>query len=60
MLVRAKVSFAGTFSMYRGEIKECSDKAILQDLLSAEYVEEVKQDAPKGGKANESKRNNSK
>jgi len=61
MLVRAKVSFAGTFSMYKGEVKECSDKAVLQDLLQAGYIEEVKQEkTTKGGKKNESKRNNSK
>ena len=42
MKVKAKVSFAGVFSMISGEIKECSDKAILQDLLRAGYVEEVK------------------
>lgn len=61
MLVRAKVSFAGAFSMYKGEVKECSDKAILQDLLQAEYVEEVtiEKTVEKGGDARESKRNNS-
>lgn len=60
MLVRAKVSFVGTFSMYKGEVKECSDEAVLQDLLKAGYIEEVKQEAPKGGSQNESKRNKSK
>lgn len=42
MKVKALVSFAGAFSMYKGEEKECSDKSILQDLLKAKYVEEVK------------------
>lgn len=42
MKVRALVSFAGTFSMYKGEEKECNNKVILQDLLKAGYVEEVK------------------
>lgn len=42
MKVRALISFAGAFSMYKGEEKECSDNAILQDLLKAKYVEEVK------------------
>lgn len=60
MLVRAKVSFAGTFSMYKGEVKECSDKAVLQDLLQAGYVEEVTEKATKGCNKNEGKRNNSK
>ena len=52
MKVIAKVSFAGAFSMMAGEEKECSDKAILQDLLKAKYVEEVKA-TKKKVKANE-------
>jgi len=60
MKVRALVSFSGAFSMYKGEIKECSDKAILQDLLQAGYVEEVKEKPKKDVKSNENKRNNSK
>ena len=47
MKVRAIISFAGAFSMGRGEEKECSDKAILQDLLQAGYIEEVKTEKPK-------------
>jgi len=43
MKIKALVSFSGAFSMYKGEIKECSDNAILQDLLQAGYVEEVKE-----------------
>jgi len=58
MLVRAKVSFAGTFSMYKGEVKECSNETTLQDLLQAGYIEEVKQETQKGGSQDESKRNN--
>jgi hypothetical protein len=61
VLVRAKTSFTGAFTMYKGEVKECNDKAVLQDLLRAEYIEEVKEEKPqKAVKANESKRNNSK
>jgi hypothetical protein len=65
MLVKANVSFAGTtFNMARNEVKECNDPVVLQDLLSCGYVEEVKQNPkeaiPKGGKANESKRNTGK
>lgn len=41
MKVKALVSFAGAFSMYKGEVKECNDKFILQDLLKAGYVEKV-------------------
>lgn len=71
MLIRANTSFAGAFSMGKGQIEECSDNAILHDLLSCGYVEEyfennkitaieelavVPEDAPKGGIKNESKR----
>lgn len=57
MLVRAIENFASTvFPINKGEVKECSNKAILQDLLKCGYVEEVKQETtPKGGKVNESK-----
>ncbi len=59
MKIKALVSFSGALSMYKGEIKECSDKAILQDLLQAGYVEEVKEKPKKDVKSkNESKRNN--
>jgi hypothetical protein len=76
MLVKANTSFSGvSFNMAKGEVKECSDEAILQDLLSCGYVKEVKpevtvqvkkpkevkpQKPPKGGKANESKSNTGK
>lgn len=57
MLVKAKTSFAGALTMYKGEVKECSDPVVLQDLLKAGYIEEV-ETTTKGGKQNESKRNN--
>lgn len=60
MLVQANISFAGTFSMYAGEIRECNDNIVLHDLLNCKYVEEVKQGATTKGGKNESKRNNSK
>lgn len=61
MKIKALVSFSGAFSMYKGEVRECSDKVILQDLLQAGYIEEVKEEKPKKDvKSNESKRNNSK
>lgn len=41
MIVRAKTSFAGAFSMYKGQVLECNDDVILQDLLSCGYVEKV-------------------
>lgn len=58
MKVKALVSFAGVFSMGCGEVKECSDKAILQDLLQAGYIEKVM--PIKDVKSNESKRNTGK
>lgn len=45
MKIRAKISFCGVLSMGLGEVRECNDKAVLDDLLRAGYVEEVK-DAP--------------
>ena len=47
MKIKALVSFSGAFSMIAGQEMECSDKAILQDLLQAKYIEEVKEDKPK-------------
>jgi len=59
MKIKALVSFSGAFSMSKGEVKEYSDKAILQDLIKAKYVEEVEPEKPKKGvKASESKPNN--
>lgn len=62
MKIKALVSFSGAFSMYKGEVRECSDKVILQDLLQAGYIEEVKEEKPKKDvkSKDESKRNNSK
>lgn len=41
MKVKAKISFAGRLTMYKGEVLECSDDAVLQDLLSCGYIELV-------------------
>ena len=45
MKVRAKVSFAGAFSMYKGEVRECNDDVTLLDLLQAGYIEEVQNES---------------
>lgn len=45
MKVKALVSFSGAFSMYEGEVRECSDDSTLQDLLRIKYIEEVKEEA---------------
>lgn len=43
MLVKALKSFAGTVSMYAGEIREIVDDEIAKDLLKAGHVEEIKE-----------------
>jgi hypothetical protein len=40
--VKALVSFSGIVTMTKGEEKEISNKEIYEDLLRANYVEEVK------------------
>lgn len=51
MKVKALIGFGGAFSMYKGEIKECNNNVILQDLLKSKYVEEVKEpEEPKKGR----------
>jgi hypothetical protein len=49
--VKALKSFSGLITMAQGEEKVIKDKVILDDLLQAEYVEEVKTN--KKVKANE-------
>ena len=41
MKVRAIISFTGTFSMARGEVREISDLAIAENLKKVGYVEEI-------------------
>lgn len=41
MKIKALTSFCGSLCMAKGEIRECSDKTVLADLLDAGYVEEV-------------------
>jgi len=41
--------------MYAGEERECSNQAVLSDLLQAGYIEEIK--PIKDVKSNENKRN---
>lgn len=42
MKIKALCSFSGAFTMAAGEIRECEDSYILEDLLQAGYVEEAK------------------
>lgn len=64
MKIKAKTSFCGILSMAKGEVRECSNQAVLTDLLKAGYVEEVKENpaekkikasTKRGVKADESK-----
>lgn len=45
MLVKALTSFAGKVSMYEGEVRDIADKAIVDDLIHAKYVEPEVQEA---------------
>ena len=40
-MFRALVSFSGLVSMAEGEVREISDKRVVNDLLDAGYVEEI-------------------
>ena len=42
MKYKALVGFSGIVSMAKGEVKELTNPAIIDDLLSANYIEEVK------------------
>lgn len=43
MIYRALVSFSGKLSMAMGEVREISNKSIVDDLLKAGYIEELKE-----------------
>lgn len=47
MLYKATVSFSGIASMVAGEVKELTDKAVINDLLKAGYIIEFKADKAK-------------
>lgn len=55
MKIKALVSFSGAFSMCKGEVLEYGDEYVLQDLLTARYVEEVEETPKKKVKKNENK-----
>lgn len=62
MKIRAKQNFAGILTMYNGQVLECHDQAVLDDLLSCGYVEAVEQTEPAKGSGDDSenKRNTAK
>ena len=41
-MYKAIKSFSGVISMTKGQEKDITDKAIIEDLLHAGYIEEVK------------------
>ena len=41
-MYKALVSFSGIISMAKNEVREIKDKEIINDLLKAGYIEEVK------------------
>ena len=48
MKIRALTSFSGMLCMAKGEVIECDDKEVLDDLTDAGYVEPVEEKkAPK-------------
>lgn len=48
MKIRALTSFSGMLCMAKGEVIECDDKEVLDDLIDAGYVEPVEEKkAPK-------------
>lgn len=42
MKYKALVGFSGIVSMAKGEVKDITDQAIVDDLLEANYIQEVK------------------
>lgn len=56
MKVKANTSFSGTVCMAKGEIKDISDEAVLNDLLKCGYVAPFESEAKK----NENKPDNKK
>lgn len=45
MKIRALTSFCGALTMAKNEVLDCDNEVIVQDLLSAGYVEAVESEA---------------
>ncbi len=66
MKIKANKGFGGVLSMRKGQILEYDNDVVLQDLLKAGYIEEIKEEPQeknvtkkkKGECTRESKRNN--
>ena len=50
MKYEALISFCGVISMYEGEVREISDKALIKDLIKAGYIKEIKSEVKKSAK----------
>lgn len=46
MYYKAKVAFAGKISMMCNEVREITDKELINDLLNAGYIEEITKETP--------------
>lgn len=44
MKIKALKSFSGSLSMAEGEVINCNRKDVINDLLAAGYIEEVKEE----------------
>lgn len=58
MKIRALCAFSGTISMAKGDVCECTDQYVVDDLLRAGYIEAVEappeiQDGTEPGTSNE-------
>lgn len=51
MKYKALTTFSGAVSMVAGEVRELTDKAVIDDLLHAGYIAQVEAKASTKGKA---------
>lgn len=55
-MYKALISFSGKISMVKGQLREIHDEVIVNDLLKAGYIEEVKEEKPEEKKPAKSKK----
>ncbi len=46
MKIRALCSFSGQIAMAKGEVRECGNEYVINDLLKAGYVEVLEKPSP--------------
>lgn len=49
MKIKALVNFCGVLSMHVGEVVDCDDLVVVDDLLRAGYIAKI-EDSPKKGR----------